>query len=158
MIVSPANVGAPLIAPSVNVQTEQTAHENKSREPIIPTVELVKSHPDRKLTSDDKRRKRASWDPAQHPAYEVGLAEEDAAPAEGDADAKARLAKLFSLLSLDTYSSQQGKGYTMRFKLPRNIIDAAITEGKMARRRTVIQYHYGHAVIPNTPSDVIAVL
>jgi hypothetical protein len=46
----------------------------------------------------------------------------------------------------------------MRFRLPKRIIDAAITEGKMAKRRTVIKFHYGQAVAPHTPSDVIAVL
>ncbi len=34
MIVSPTNVSVPLIAPSVNVQTEQAARDNKVREPV----------------------------------------------------------------------------------------------------------------------------
>ncbi len=38
MIVSPTNVSVPLIAPSVNVQTEQAARDNKVREPVTPTV------------------------------------------------------------------------------------------------------------------------
>ncbi|GAL26401.1 putative ATP-dependent Lon protease [Vibrio variabilis] len=36
-------------------------------------------------------------------------------------------------------------------------MQAALMEGKMAKRRTVIRYHYGHSVAPNTPSDIIAV-
>ncbi|GAK85562.1 putative ATP-dependent Lon protease [Vibrio ponticus] len=66
--------------------------------------------------------------------------------------------RLFELLALASYSNQQGKGYAMRFRLPKRVIDAAITEGKMAKRRTVIKFHYGHAVAPHTPSEVIAVL
>ena len=68
------------------------------------------------------------------------------------------LDRIFKLIALDSYSKDQGKGYAMRFRLPRYIIDAAITEGRMAKRRTIIKFHYGDAVAPNTPSDVIAVL
>ena len=60
MIVSPTNVSVPLIAPSVNVQTEQVARDNKVREPVMPTVELVKTNSERNVRADDKRRKRAS--------------------------------------------------------------------------------------------------
>lgn len=42
MIVSPTNVSVPLIAPSVNVQTEQAARDNKVREPVTLTVALAK--------------------------------------------------------------------------------------------------------------------
>ncbi|MCL9780326.1 ATP-dependent Lon protease [Vibrio sp. S4M6] len=157
MIVSPANVGVPLIAPSVNVQTEQVAHDNKSREPIVPTVELVKTNAERKVKGDDKQRNRPSWDPSEHPSYEMENPPDEDASAE-DEESRDHLEKLFSLLSLETYSQHQGKGYTMRFRLPKRVIDAAITEGRMACRRTVIKYHYGQAVVPNTPSDVIAVL
>lgn len=156
MIVSPTNVSVPLIAPSVNVQTEQAARDNRVREPVTPTVALAKTNAERKVKSDDKRRKQSSWDPSEHPGYET---EHDPgvrhAYHEDPTDA---LDRLFSLLALDSYSKHQGKGYAMRFRLPRRIIDAAITEGKMARRRTVIKYHYGHAVAPNVPSEVIAVL
>ncbi|MCW8333351.1 ATP-dependent Lon protease [Vibrio sp. SCSIO 43135] len=156
MIVSPTNVSVPLIAPSVNVQTEQAARDNKVREPIIPTVELAKTNAERKVKADDKRRKQSSWDPSEHPGYET---ENDSEVAESyHEDPKDTLERLFSLLALETYSEKQGKGYAMRFRLPKCIIDAAITEGRMAKRRTVIRYHYGHAVAPNTPSEVIAVL
>ena len=44
MIVSPNSVSAPVIAPSVNPQTEQAARDNKVREPIVPTVELARTN------------------------------------------------------------------------------------------------------------------
>ncbi|MCK6263304.1 ATP-dependent Lon protease [Vibrio sp. ZSDE26] len=156
MIVSPTNVSVPLIAPSVNVQTEQAARDNKIREPVVPTAELVKSNAERKLKADDKRRRRSSWDPSEHPDYDM---DDDGDIAEPhNEEPKSVLERLFSLIALKTYSEKQGKGYAMRFKLPKHIVDAAITEGQMAKRRTVIKYHYGHAVAPNVPSEVIAVL
>ncbi|MEZ8825341.1 ATP-dependent Lon protease [Vibrio sp. 10N.261.55.A7] len=156
MIVSPTNVSVPLIAPSVNVQTEQAARDNKIREPVVPTAELVKSNAERKLKADDKRRRRPSWDPSEHPDYDMDD-ESDVAEAQSE-EPKSVLERLFRLIALDTYSKKQGTGYAMRFRLPKHIVDAAITEGQMEKRRTVIKYHYGHAVAPNVPSEVIAVL
>lgn len=72
MLVSPTNVSVPLIAPSVNVQTEQAARDNRVREPVTPTVQLAKSNAERKIKEDDKRRKQPSWDPAEHPRYDIG--------------------------------------------------------------------------------------
>lgn len=156
MLVSPTNVSVPLIAPSVNVQTEQTARDNKVREPVTPTMALAKSNAERKVKADDKRRRQSSWDPSEHPSYDTG--EQDDVSATYQEDPESNLDRIFQLLALDSYSQHQGKGYAMRFRLPKRIIDAAITEGKMAKRRTVIKFHYGQAVAPNTPSDVIAVL
>ncbi|MGD8120354.1 ATP-dependent Lon protease [Vibrio sp. TRT 2004] len=156
MLVSPTNVSVPLIAPSVNVQTEQAARDNKVREPVAPTIALTKSNAERKVTADDKRRKQSSWDPSEHPSYEAEQSGE--AISLYQEEPKDTLERLFQLLALDSYSEHQGKGYAMRFRLPKRIIDAAITEGKMAKRRTVIKFHYGDSVAPNTPSDVIAVL
>ena len=156
MIVSPTNVNVPLIAPSVNVQTEQVARDNRVREPVLPPEELAKANAERKIKEDEKRRRRPSWDPSEHPDYETH--EESETQASHHDEPQGELDRLFELLALSSYSESQGKGYAMRFRLPRRIIDAVITEGKMARRRTVIKFHYGHAVAPNTPSEVIAVL
>ncbi len=156
MIVSPNIVSVPLIAPSVNVLTEQIARDNRVKEPVAPATQLEKTKAERKIKSDEKRRRSAAWDPAEHPEYEVGT--EAQMEASEHKPPKSQLERLFDLLALATYSNQQGKGYTIRFRLPRHIIDEAITEGTMARRRVVIKYHYGHAVAPNTPSEVLAVL
>lgn len=67
MIVSPTNVSVPLIAPSVNVQTEQAARDNRVREPVTPTVALAKTNAERKVKSDEKRRRQSSWDPLSIP-------------------------------------------------------------------------------------------
>ncbi len=57
MIVSPNSVSAPVIAPSVNPQTEQVARDNKVREPIIAPVELARTNAERRINEDEKRRK-----------------------------------------------------------------------------------------------------
>ncbi|HHF3273242.1 TPA: ATP-dependent Lon protease [Vibrio alginolyticus] len=154
MIVSPINVSVPLIAPSVNVQTEQAARDNKVREPVTPTVALAKTNAERKVKGDDKRRRQSSWDPSEHPDYDMET-EVDTRYQEEPEDT---LERLFSLLALKSYSEDQGKGYAIRFRLPKRILDAAINEGLMEKRRKVIKFHYGHAVAPHTPSEVIAVL
>lgn len=156
MIVSPTNVNVPLIAPSVNVQTEQAARDNKVREPVTPPVELAKTNAERRVKADDKRRKRPAWEPSDHPDYE--LDNETSTLSTSSEEPKDTLSRLFELIALQTYSKNQGTGYTIRFRLPKNLIEAAIVQGKMERRRTVIKFHYGHAVAPNTPSEVIAVL
>ncbi|MEF2141834.1 ATP-dependent Lon protease [Vibrio alginolyticus] len=154
MIVSPTNVSVPLIAPSVNVQTEQAARDNKVREPVTPTVALAKTNAERKVKGDDKSRRQSSWDPSEHPDYDMET-EVDTRYQEEPEDT---LERLFSLLALKSYSEDQGKGYAIRFRLPKRILDAAINEGLMEKRRKVIKFHYGHAVAPHTPSEVIAVL
>ncbi|XNO32584.1 ATP-dependent Lon protease [Vibrio alginolyticus] len=154
MIVSPTNVSVPLIAPSVNVQTEQATRDNKVREPVTPTVALAKTNAERKVKGDDKRRRQSSWDPSEHPDYDMET-EVDTRYQEEPEDT---LERLFSLLALKSYSEDQGKGYAIRFRLPKRILDAAINEGLMEKRRKVIKFHYGHAVAPHTPSEVIAVL
>jgi len=154
MIVSPTNVSVPLIAPSVNVQTEQAARDNKIREPVTPTVALGKSNAEQKVKGDDKRRRQSSWDPSEHPDYDM----ETEVDTRYQEEPKDTLERLFSLLALKSYSEDQGKGYTIRFRLPKRILDAAINEGLMEKRRKVIKFHYGHAVAPHTPSEVIAVL
>ncbi|MEN2271464.1 ATP-dependent Lon protease [Vibrio diabolicus] len=154
MIVSPTNVSVPLIAPSVNVQTEQAARDNKVREPVTPTVALAKTNAERKVKGDDKRRRQSSWDPSEHPDYDMET-EVDTRYQEEPEDT---LERLFSLLALKSYSEDQGKGYAIRVRLPKRILDAAINEGLMEKRRKVIKFHYGHAVAPHTPSEVIAVL
>ncbi|MDG3086868.1 ATP-dependent Lon protease [Vibrio hannami] len=156
MIVSPTNVSVPLIAPSVNVQTEQAARENKVREPVTPPVELAKTNAERRVKAEDKRRKRPAWEPSDHPEYDLDN-EASASTAQSE-EPQDTLARLFRLIALQTYSEKQGMGYTIRFRLPKKLLQAAIVQGKMEQRRTVIKYHYGHAVAPNSPSEVIAVL
>ncbi len=156
MIVSPTNVSVPLIAPSVNVQTEQAARDNKVREPVAPPVALAKTNAERRVKSDDKRRRQSSWDPSEHPGYDVETEQDEKGVYLEEP--KDTLDRLFDILALSTYSKRQGTGYTIRYRLPKHILDAAIKEGQMERRRKIIKYHYGHAVAPHTPSEVIAIL
>ncbi|PMH46021.1 ATP-dependent Lon protease [Vibrio sp. 10N.286.49.B3] len=156
MIVSPSAVNIPLIATSVNVPTEQVARDNKVREPVAAPTSLDRTNAERQINEDDKRRKQSAWDPSEHPDYEHEEAEEE--QVWYDDDSLDGMERLFRLLSLDSYSQSQGKGYIVRFRLPQHILDAALKEGQMVQRRHVIKYHYDEAVAPNIPSGVLAVL
>ncbi|BCL68215.1 hypothetical protein TUMSATVNIG1_01520 [Vibrio nigripulchritudo] len=153
MLVNPTSASVPLIAPSVNIQTEQVARDNKVREPVAPPAELNKLSAERRATLEEKRRRRAAWNAEDHPDYEL----DSDAETEYHEEPVDKLERLFDLIALQTYSARQGKGYTIRFRLPASVLNAAINEGKMAKRRTIIKYHYGHSVAPHTPSEVIAV-
>jgi hypothetical protein len=152
MIVSANNISVPLIAPSVNVQTEQAAKDNKTRPAVEETHRLAKSEAEKAIDADEKRRKQSAWDPAEHPSYE-----EEAEPEEREEPPQNEMERLFALLSLDSYTKNKNTEYTIRFRLPKKVLDAALQEGKMAQRRTVIRYHYGHSALPNSPSYTIAV-
>lgn len=153
MLVNPTSASVPLIAPSVNIQTEQVARDNKVREPVAPPAELNKLSAERRATLEEKRRRRAAWNAEDHPDYEL----DSDAETEYHEEPVDKLERLFDLIALQTYSARQGKGYTIRFRLPASVLNAAINEGKMVKRRTIIKYHYGHSVAPHTPSEVIAV-
>jgi hypothetical protein len=155
MIGSTNSVSVPLIAPSVNVQTEQVARDNRVKQPVPATAELAKSAAEAKIKSDEKRR-RSQWDPAEHPDYDVD--EQEQHELNSSSAPESEIDRLFRLLALSSYSDTQGKGYAMRFRLPKRVLEDAVTQGKMIQRRTVIKYHYGKAIAPNTPSEVIAVL
>ncbi len=156
MIVPPTHVNISPIIPSANVQTEQVARDNKIRDSVAAPAELVKSHAERALTADDKRRKRAAWEASEHPDYELN--EESGGSSGYSEEPEDALSQLFELLALQTYSQGDGSGYTIRFRLPKKLLDAVIAQDQMKRRRVVIKYHYGHSVAPNNPSEVIAVL
>ena len=72
----------------------------------MPTVELVKTNSERNVRADDKRRKRASWDPSEHPDYDVVTEREAQILLSRRATQRTRW--LFELLALATYSEEQG--------------------------------------------------
>ncbi|MBB1313690.1 MULTISPECIES: hypothetical protein [Aliivibrio] len=159
MIFSPNSVSVPLIAPSVNLPTEQVARENRAKMPVAPTTKMSKATSEKAIKGDDKQYKRDSWEPSDHPGYDVTEEKEAPKPHIGTLyDIDDDLAKLARLLSLDTYAQGEGTGYTMRFSLPKELLERLAEMGKMVRRRSVISFHYDKAVVPNNPSDILAVL
>ncbi len=153
MIVSANNISVPLIAPSVNVQTEQAAKDNKTRPAVEEAHRLAKAVAEKKVDGDEKRRKQGAWDPAEHPDYQEEAQEETVLIEQPESE----MDRLFALLSLDSYTKNKNTEYTIRFRLPKKVLLAALQEGQMAMRRTVIRYHYGHSTLPNSPSYTIAV-
>ncbi|MGF1762498.1 ATP-dependent Lon protease [Aliivibrio kagoshimensis] len=157
MMFSPSSVNVPLIAPSVNLPTEQVARDNRVRQPVTPAKQLTKSLAEKPISEKDKQRRREAWDPSEHPDY---VFEEE----DGDVEhlpsfyVDNELARIAKLLSLDTYAAGEGMGYTIRFGLPKELLVALEQLGTMVRRRTVISYHYDKSVVPNLPSEVLAVL
>ncbi|CED70215.1 ATP-dependent Lon protease [Aliivibrio wodanis] len=153
------SISVPLIAPSVNLPTEQVARENRVKKPVVPTTKMSKATSEKAIKEDDKQHKRDSWEPSDHPGYDVAEEKEDTKPHIGTLyDIDDDLAKLARLLSIDTYSQGQETGYTMRFNLPKELLERLAEMGRMVRRRSVISFHYDKAVVPNNPSDILAVL
>lgn len=153
------SISVPLIAPSVNLPTEQVARENRVKKPVVPTTKMSETTSEKAIKGDDKQHKRDSWEPSDHPGYDVVEEKEDPKPRFGTLyDIDDDLAKLARLLSIDTYAQGEGTGYTMRFNLPKDLLEKLAEMGRMVRRRSVISFHYDKAVVPNNPSDILAVL
>ncbi|MCG7496788.1 ATP-dependent Lon protease [Vibrio sp. Of7-15] len=157
MIFSPTSVSAPIIAPSVNIPTEQVARDNRVREQVIPPTQLNATERERVVSTEEKQLKKPSWDPSENPDYAILEDEQTQGehPIYGKDDDLSRLAQA---LSIDTFSRDQGKGYTMRFKIPQEILDKLEELGEMERRRTVISYHYDQAAVPNMPSEILIII
>lgn len=158
MMFSPSSVNVPLIAPSVNLPTEQVARDNRVRQPVTPAKQLTKSLAEKEISEKDKQRRREAWDPSEHPDYVFSEEEEDDDTHLPSYNVDNELARIAKLLSLDTYAAGEGMGYTIRFGLPKELLHALEQLGTMVRRRTVISYHYDKSVVPNLPSEVLAVL
>ncbi|WP_300173101.1 ATP-dependent Lon protease [uncultured Aliivibrio sp.] len=153
------SISVPLIAPSVNLPTEQVARENRIKKPVTPTTKMSKTTSEKAIKGDDKQHKRDSWEPSDHPGYDVMEEKKETKPHIGTLyDIDDNLARLARLLSIDTYAQGQETGYTMRFNLPKELLDKLAEMGRMVRRRSVISFHYDKAVVPNNPSDILAVL
>ncbi|KXI23967.1 hypothetical protein [Photobacterium sanguinicancri] len=154
MIISPANVGAPTIAPSVNPPTEQAARDNRVREKIIPATESMPSPHGKPLTSEEKQLKKPSWDPSEHPDYSE-LTEDSVKQYGYQEDFE----KLVKVLSADTYlKDSKDLGYSMHIKLPRDLLDELEKISTTERTKGVVAHHYAQATIPNPPTDYLVVL
>lgn len=159
MILSPNSVSVPLIAPSVNLPTEQVARQNRVKKPIAPTTKMSETTSEKAIKGDERQHKRDAWEPSDHPGYDITEEKEERKLHFSTLyDIDDDLSKLVRLLSLDTYAQGEGTGYTIRFNLPKNLLDKLEEMGRMVRRRTVISFHYDKAVVPNNPSDILAVL
>ncbi len=154
---STSSVGVPLIAPSVNLPTEQVARENRIKKPVTPATKLSKTVSKHAIKDNQREHKRDAWQPSEHPSYE-DTEEKKPVHIATLYDIDDDLAKIARLLSLDTYTQGEGTGYTMRFDLPKALLEKLAEMGQMVRRRSVISFHYDKSVVPNNPSDILAVL
>ncbi|KHT65272.1 ATP-dependent Lon protease [Photobacterium gaetbulicola] len=153
MLVTPVQVGAPAVAPTINPPTEQTARDNRVREKIVPTTEMQSSAQERALSSEEKQLKKPSWDPSEHPDYQHSAVEEKH---YGYQDAMERLVKA---LSADSYmAGVSDLGYSMHIKLPRELLEALEQISLSERTKGVVAHKYAQATVPNPPTEYLVVL
>lgn len=154
MIISPANAGAPTIAPSVNPPTEQVARENRVREIIVPPSRSPESPREKPLSSEEKQLKKPSWDPSEHPDYsELPPTEEK------QYGYQAEFERLVKALSADSYLAKVTElGYSMHIKLPRELLEQLEKIDLSERTRGVVAHRYAQATVPNPPTDYLVVL
>ncbi|MDX1302683.1 ATP-dependent Lon protease [Photobacterium sp.] len=154
MIFSPVNAGAPIIAPSVNPPTEQTARDNRVREKIVPPSQSPESPREKPLSSEEKQLKKPSWDPSEHPDYS-----ELPPTAEKQYGYQAEFELLVKALSADSYLAEvTDLGYSMHIKLPRELLEQLEKINQTERTRGVIAHRYAQATVPNPPTDYLVVL
>ncbi|WEM42408.1 ATP-dependent Lon protease [Photobacterium sp. DA100] len=153
MLVTPVQVGAPAVAPTINPPTEQTARDNRVREKIVPPTEMQSSARERALSSEEKQLKKPSWDPSEHPDYQHPAVEEKH---YGYQEAMERLVKA---LSADSYMADASDlGYSMHIKLPRELLEALEQISQSERTKGVVAHKYAQATVPNPPTEYLVVL
>ncbi len=162
MNVSQSNmISVPTISLTANLPTEEVDRANRIREKVPPSKAMAKLDKEKKLKDDDQSKRRAAYDPSLCPHYELekeGKEEDYIYNQARSSEAKNHLEHMFKLLSYDTYNPKEGQSYTIRFRLPKKIVEDAVSGLFMEQRRVIIRYHYKGSVIPNSPSDVLAVL
>ncbi|WP_413113172.1 ATP-dependent Lon protease [Thaumasiovibrio sp. DFM-14] len=157
MLTLPTVTGAPVIAPTVNIPTEQTARDNRVREKVRPTAQATASAKERALRSDDKQHQRPSWDPSEHVDYQPANHQPadllSLAYAEGS-----DLAHLAQLLSPNTYLGDQSQGYTLRIKLPREVLEKLEQFSFAMRVKGVVSRRYATTTLPNPTVKYLVVI
>ncbi|MGF1685243.1 ATP-dependent Lon protease [Photobacterium japonica] len=152
MLVSPVQVGAPTIAPSINPPTEQAARDNRVRDKIVPPTESTAAQPEKRLTSDEKQFKKPGWDPSEHPDYHDAIAAKRYGYQQ-------ELEQLVTALSADRYMAADSElGYSMHIKLPRALLEELAAFNDADRTRGVVAHKYAKATVPNPPTEYLVVL
>ena len=152
MLVTPVQVGAPAVAPTINPPTEQTARDNRVREKIVPTTEMQSSAQERALSSEEKQLKKPSWDPSEHPDYKQAVEEKHYGYQES-------MEMLVKALSAESYMADvSGLGYSMHIKLPRELLEELEQISQSERTKGVVAHKYAQATVPNPPTEYLVVL
>ncbi|KLV05726.1 ATP-dependent Lon protease [Photobacterium ganghwense] len=150
MIVSPVQVGAPTVAPSVNPPTEQVARDNRVREKIVPPASMAAAGQEKPVTSEEKQMKKPSWDPSEHPDYS------DLPGSEQHYGYRDELEQLVKVLSADRYmADSKDLGYAMHIKLPRELLEALALISQAERTKGVVAHKYAQATLPNPPTEYL---
>nr|WP_086938411.1 ATP-dependent Lon protease [Thaumasiovibrio occultus] len=152
MNVAPTLSGAPLVAPTVNLPTEQVARDNRVREKIVPLAELSSPVQEKAVSAQEKQLRKPAWDPSEHPEYD-----HPSAPLEFHA--KTELEQLIEMLSAGTYLNKDDtQGYVMRVKLPQKLFEELEKISEATRVKGVVSHHYATSVAPNPPVQYLVVV
>ncbi len=152
MIASPMLTGAPVIAPTVNVPTEQVARDNRVREKVVPATQITESASEKALSSEEKQLKKPSWDPSEHPNYN------DSPVNQFDFRTDSELDRLIHVLSSGSYFDDDASGYTMRVKLPKDVFEKLEQYSASNRIKGVVTHHYATSSVPNPPVQYLVII
>lgn len=157
MIISPANVSIPVVVPTVNPPTEQVARDNRVREKIAPLRQPAAITPERLISQQDKQLSKPSWDPAQHPDY-LELTKRPREFLGGDFSPKEAHSQFSAPRANDTNIPNKEKGYSMRLKLPQEVLDKLEDLRRFRRTGAVVAIRYQQSSVANLPSEVLIVI
>ncbi|WP_394212420.1 ATP-dependent Lon protease [Enterovibrio calviensis] len=157
MNISPANVSIPAVVPSVNPPTEQVARDNRVREKIVPPRQPTANAEERTVSQEEKQLRKPSWDPSEHPTY-TDLAQNTRQFDGAQFAAHETLSQLSSMLSSASYVPQGENGYSMRLKLPKEVMDKIDALKDSQRTGAVVAMRYQQSSVANLPSEVLIVI
>lgn len=151
MNISPLQNGAVPLATTVNQPTDQAARDNRVREKIVPLTESAASAGEKPLSSEEKQLKKPSWDPSEHPDYDM-----PDAPLSGYQE---DIAQLIMVLSASHYLDKDSMlGYSMHIKLPRALLEQLDRINQNERTKGVVAFKYAQASVPNPPTEYLQVI
>lgn len=152
MNISPSSVSIPTVAPSVNPPTEQVARDNRIREKITPTKQAFANTQEQPLKQEEKQFKKPAWDPFEHPNYSSLTQKSKAfSGSEFTADNDFHLNDAL-------YSKDYENGYSMKMKLPKEVLDKLETMRSYRRTGAVVAMRYEQSSVANIPSEVLIII
>lgn len=154
MYVSPANVSIPALALSVNPPTEQTARDNTNREKIVSLRQPEATQAESAVSQNEKQLKKPAWDPFEHPGYPQESFQQESA----DPYSEEGLREMSTLLASSPYASQGDTGFSVKMKLPPEVLDRLAKLRETQRRAAVVALRYQQSTSAHRPSEVLIVI
>lgn len=157
MIISPTNVSIPVVVPTVNPPTEQVARDNRVREKIVPPRQPSAVAQESSVSQQEKQLRKPSWDPAEHPDY-LELTKRPRESLGGEFSPKEAQTHFSTTHSSDANVPSNKNGYSMRLKLPQEVLDKLEDLRRFRRTGAVVAMRYQQSSVANVPSEVLIVI